>query len=141
MKKLLPVIAVFFIHVSSVAQTDSVLLKETVGKLDRALLEKDTALLKILLHTDVSFGHSNGWVETKKEVVNDLASGFLVYKSLTNDKTTMILNKNWASVRTTTKATGAREGKEFDLTLHVLQVWVKSKNGWKLIARQSTKLS
>lgn len=129
-----------FLAVSSFAQADGVLLKEAMVKLDRALIEKDTATLKTLLHADVSYGHSNGWVETKKEVLSDLVSGLLAYKTLANDKINLVINEKWASARMTTKATGAREGKDFDLTLHVLQVWIKTKNGWKLVARQSTKL-
>lgn len=129
------------ISICSFAQADTVVLKEAMAKLDRALIEKDTTILKTLLHADASYGHSNGWVETKKDVLSDLVSGLLTYKSLINDKVSLVVNEKWASARMTTKATGVREGKDFDLTLHVLQVWIKTKNGWKLIARQSAKLS
>jgi hypothetical protein len=139
MRSLLTII-LFFVSTASFCQADSLLVKDAMARLDKALLGKDTMALKILLHADVTYGHSSGWVETKKEVITDLVTGFLVYKSLTNDKVSMVLNKNWASVRMTTKATGARDGKDFDISLHVLQVWMKTKNGWKLVARQSAKL-
>jgi Domain of unknown function (DUF4440) len=139
--RLIVTIIWFFIAVSSFAQADSVLLKEAMVKLDKALIEKDTATLKTLLHADVSYGHSNGWVETKKEVLSDLISGLLAYKTLANDKVSLVVNEKWASARMTTKATGVREGKDFELTLHILQVWIKTKSGWKLVARQSAKLS
>jgi hypothetical protein len=122
------------------AQADSVLLKEAMAKLDKALIEKDSIALKQLLHTDAGYGHSNGWVQTKKDVLQDSRTGYLVYKSLTNEQVNINVNEKWASARTTTKAAGSRDGKDFDLTLHVLQVWIKTKNGWKLVARQSTKL-
>jgi hypothetical protein len=31
-------------------------------------------------------------------------------------------------------------GTVFKMTLHVMQFWIKTKNGWQLIARQSAKL-
>jgi Domain of unknown function (DUF4440) len=140
MRSLLTIVF-FLLSTVSFCQADSLSLKDAVTRLDKALLGKDTMTLKTLLHADVTFGHSSGWVETKKEVISDLATGFLVYKSLANDKISLVLNKNWASVRMATKATGARDGKDFDISLHVLQVWMKTKNGWKLVARQSAKLS
>ncbi len=139
MRSLLTIVF-FFVSIAAFCQADSLLVKDAMTRLDKALLEKDTIRLKALLHADVTYGHSSGWVETKKEVISDLVTGFLVYKSLSNDKVSMVLNKNWASVRMTTKATGARDGKDFDISLHVLQVWMKTNNGWKLVARQSAKL-
>jgi Domain of unknown function (DUF4440) len=139
MRSLLTITLILLTAVSF-CQADSLSLKNAMTRLDKALLEKDTMTLKALLHADVTYGHSSGWVETKKEVISDLGTGFLVYKSLNNDKVSMVLNKNWASVRMTTKATGARDGKDFDISLHVLQVWMKTKTGWKLVARQSAKL-
>jgi hypothetical protein len=139
--RLISSIILFFLSLTGFAQVDSVLLKEAMTKLDKALIEKDSVVLKQLLHADVGYGHSNGWVQTKKDVLQDARTGYLVYKSLINEKVSISVNEKWASVRTTTKAVGIRDGKDFDLTLHVLQVWVKTKNGWKLVARQSAKLS
>jgi hypothetical protein len=94
-----------------------------------------------LLHTDVSYGHSNGWVQNKNDIVNDLKSGKLIYNKIENTSVMVVaINSNWSTVRTNTNAEGSINGTAFQLKLHVLQVWMKAKNGWQLLARQSTKL-
>lgn len=123
------------------AQTDTVSLKETVVKLDRALLQKDTVILLDILDQKVSFGHSNGWTETKQDIIKDLSSGYLLYEKLETSNIEITTGRKWASVRMKVSAKGIVNKKAFDLQLFVLQVWIKEKNKWKLIARQSTKLN
>jgi hypothetical protein len=132
----------FFTTVISVAQVDSVSLKEAMSALDKALVNKDEKALVQLLDADVSYGHSNGWVQNKTDILNDLKSGKLVYDRIENTSTAIIaINNTWAIVRTNTNAQGRSAAvPAFDLKLHVLQVWLKTKNGWQLLARQSTKI-
>ncbi len=134
-------ICLFFTSVIAVAQVDSVSLKESMSNLDKALMNKDEKTLVQLLHTDVSYGHSNGWVQSKNDIINDLKIGKLVYNKIENASVMIVaLNNNWATVRTNTNAEGSAGGTAFKLNLHILQVWIKAKSGWQLVARQSTKL-
>lgn len=134
-------ILLFFISFIAVAQVDSAGLKNAIQKLDKALMERDSAVLSAVLHKDLSYGHSNGWVQTKNDLWNDFVSGKLVYKKIENSSITITaINKNWATVRTNTSAEGTVNDKGFNLTLHVLQVWMKTNKGWQLMARQSAKL-
>ena len=128
------------INTNSSAQADSVSLKETMQKLDKALLQKDEDVLKIILNKDVSYGHSNGWTQTKSDVLNDFKNGKLVYNKIENNSSVILsINKKWATVKTNTNAAGAVNGTEFKVTLHIMQVWMKTKKGWQLVARQSAK--
>lgn len=125
-----------------IAQVDSVELKNAMQKLDKALLEKDSLILATVLHKEVSYGHSNGWVQSKKDVWNDFVSGKLIYNKIENNSSAIAaINKKWATVRMNTAAEGTVNGKSFNMTLHVLQVWMKTKKGWQLVARQSAKLN
>ncbi len=125
-----------------VAQVDSVELKDAMQKLDKALLEKDSLVLSAVLHKEVRYGHSNGWVQSKKDVWNDFVSGKLIYNRIENNSSVIAaISKKWATVRMNTAAEGAVNGKSFNMTLHVLQVWMKTKKGWQLVARQSAKLN
>ena len=137
MKNLLTIL-LFGICTISFAQT--AFLKEAVTKLDRALVVKDTAVLKQLLHKDLTFGHSNGWVQSKGDVIKDLISAKLVYSKIENKDLKWAVNKDWTSVRSTMKVDVTLNGNRMELNLHVLQVWWKTNKGWQLIARQSTKL-
>ncbi len=135
-------ILLFFISWISVAQADSVRLKQLASQLDRAFVGRDSLALARLLHKDVSFGHSNGWVQTKKDVWNDFASGRLVYKKIdTKHMLVPSIDRKWATVTTNTDVEGTVGGKDFKLTLHVLQVWIRKGKSWQLFARQSSKIN
>jgi hypothetical protein len=138
MRICITILILLFTRSFSIGQTS--FLKEAVSKLDKALIEKDTATLKQILHKDVTYGHSNGWVETKEDVIKDVASGKLVYYKIKSDSITWKTDANWASMRSRTMAEVSVSGNRMELKLHVLEVWLKTNKGWQLIARQSTKL-
>ncbi|MFC0775315.1 nuclear transport factor 2 family protein [Terrimonas alba] len=134
-------VILLFTSLILVAQVDCVGLKEAMRTLDKALVEKDSVALSRLLHNKVSFGHSNGWVQSHDDVWNDFASGKLSYQKIENSLTTIAaINKKWATVRMNIATEGKLNDKVFAMNLHVLQVWMKTKKGWQLIARQSAKL-
>ena len=142
MKKLLFGSLVLFLFNSSFAQIDSVGLKNAMQQLDKALLQKDETVLKSVLHKDLSYGHSNGWIQSKSDILNDFTSGKLTYSKIENNSSAIIvINKEYATVKTNTNAEGVVNGTAFKLTLHIMQFWIKTKKGWQLIARQSAKLS
>ena len=121
------ILITFFVN-SSFAQADSVSLKETMQQLDKALLQKDDIVLKTVLHKDVSYGHSNGWIQSRSDVLNDFKTGKLVYNKIENTSSSLLsINKKWATVKTNTNADGAVNGTAFKLTLHVMQVWMRTK--------------
>jgi hypothetical protein len=133
-------IILLFLNLGLFAQADTVAVKEGMQTLDKALLEKDTAALRTILHNDIAFGHSNGWIEDKNAVISDLVSGKLVYNKIeTTNATAISVNENSIITRSSVGAAGTVNGKTFDLNMHVLQVWIKTKNGWQLLARQSAK--
>ena len=142
MKGLLLSGLVLFLFNSSFAQIDSIGLKNAMRELDKALLQKDKAGLKLVLHDDLSFGHSNGWIQSKSDILNDFANGKVTYNKIENNSSAIVkINKKYATVKTNTNAEGVVNGTAFKLTLHIMQFWIKTKKGWQLIARQSAKLS
>ena len=126
----------------SFAQADSVGLKEVMQQLDKALLQKDEKVLQTVLHKEASYGHSNGWIQSKSDILNDFKSGKLTYSKIENNNSAIVtIGKKYATVKTNTNAEGVVNGTAFKLTLHIMQFWVKTKKGWQLIARQSAKQS
>ncbi|MFT3748257.1 MAG: nuclear transport factor 2 family protein [Agriterribacter sp.] len=135
-------IILFFTTAVVHAQPDSVIVKESVQRLENALITKNIQDIQVLLYNNVNFGHSTGWIQTRDEVINDCKSGKLVYQKIERSNFYVAsTGKDWATVRYTGVAEGLNDGKEFKVALHVLQVWVKNKKGkWQLAARQATKL-
>ena len=132
-------ISLFFVYSSAFAQGSN--LEGSVSSLAAALLKKDTVILKQLLHEKISYGHSNGWIETKQEVLNDLYNGKLVYNSINEKLLTIETDGNTATVRTKAEVDVTVSGTRIQLKLHIFQVWIKDKRGWRLLGRQSTKVS
>ena len=144
MRKPATVLFVLFLLIakSSFTQIDSVGLKNAMQQLDKALLQKDETILNSVLHKDLSYGHSNGWIQSKSDILNDFTSGKLTYSKIENNSSAIIvINKEYATVKTNTNAEGTVNGTAFKLTLHIMQFWIKTKKGWQLIARQSAKQS
>ncbi|HRE52557.1 MAG TPA: nuclear transport factor 2 family protein [Flavitalea sp.] len=135
-------ILLFFSASGAYAQADSTIVKETLVRLENAMIAKQYQEMEALLHRDASFGHSTGWVQSRQEIIDDCKSGRLAYRTIERDNFYVAgMGKDWATVRYTAIMEGVDSGKEFKVALHVLQVWVKTKKGkWQLAARQAAKL-
>lgn len=140
MRTLFVILSLFVYSSCFAAGPDTAGLQKAVHSLNAALLHRDSASLKKLLHKKLTYGHSNGWTETKREVINDLFSSKLVYNKIGQGSLEIIKEKNIASVRSVCDIDVALNGSRVQMKLHVLQVWIKEKKGWLLLSRQSTKI-
>lgn len=133
-------LSMFFIYgVSFAAKPDTVGLWRAVYGLNDALKQKDTNALKKLLHPKLYYCHSNGWCETKGEVIHDLF-GVIDYKEIGMIVNNWEREKNFAFILTTMDVSVRYNNNDLSLRLFLMQVWKKNKKQWQLIARQSTKL-
>ncbi|MBE2229335.1 MAG: nuclear transport factor 2 family protein [Chitinophagaceae bacterium] len=121
------------------AQTEEQKLTLTVQEFHQALVQKNTVSLN--QHTDkaLSYGHSNGWVETKKELLQNLASGFIQYRSYREDSLQVQISGNLAHARFNAEINATLNGSTNTFRLKVLEVWVKKGKRWLLFARQAIK--
>jgi len=140
MRCLLFILTLFFVQIVVAQKKDTAAVLAAVQKLEKALIGKDSATLNVLLHKDVAFGHSSGWVQTKKNVVDDMMSGFLDYKKIDETSVSIDVSKEKAIVKERVSVNGVRDGNAFELNLFIMQIWLQNKKGWQLFARQSTKL-
>ncbi len=141
MKKVILLLALFVSVTHAWGKSsDSVNVKAAILTLDNALVAKDSNTIRSLLHPAVSYGHSNGWIEYKSDVTNDLTSGKLTYKSIKSENMVCVQSGKTMSVRFTTNVDVEMGGKPLTFTLKVLQVWVKQKGHWVLLSRQSVKV-
>lgn len=128
-------ILLFFVYSSVQAQS----LDAAIEKLNIALIRKDTAALNKLVHNSISYGHSNGWIESKADMKADLYNGKLVYNTIGQEITETLQEGNMACVRSNATIDVVYNGKPMTFKLHVLQVWNKTGKNWQLVARQSVK--
>ncbi len=109
--------------------------------LNQALIERNENLLQELLHDDLSYGHSNAWVENKNELIKNNQSEFLIYEKIQMDSVRVRYTENIAILRCHSMIDAILNGKSISLRLYVCQVWINTNGKWKLLVRQSTKLT
>ena len=134
-------IAIFVSISSLVVAQDTVQLKKVTELFNNALLEKDTNLIKQLVHKQISYGHSNGWLQTKQDLITDFATGKIEYTKIEEGEKFFTKTKQAIAVRNISKVEGVVNGYVFSMSLQVLQVWKKVKKNWVLLARQSVKVN
>ena len=90
----------------------------------------------------LKFIHSNGWIQSKKEMIEDMKSGKLNYTlisvqessvSLYNDKSAVVTGKGTFKGLMPDKS-------EFNINLLYMEVYIKSNNQWKLVSRHACKI-
>ena len=134
------IVVVLLLHsLAAAAQTDEEKLTVTVKEFHQALVNKNTVSINQQTDKALSFGHSNGWVETKADLIKDLETGYISYGEIKEDSITVAMNGNLASVRFKADITVTMKGATSNVKLRVLEVWVKKSNRWMLFARQAVK--
>ena len=128
-----------FIAVCCNAQTDEEKLITTLKEFHQALVNKNTASINQQTDKALSYGHSNGWIQTKTDVINDLETGFIVYNSFKEDSIGVVINGNMANARFIGDINATLRGNTVNNHLKVLEVWVKKGKRWILFARQAVK--
>lgn len=115
------------------------LLAQT-AKLDSLMQNNDSKILN-LFEPDVSFGHSNGWIQNLDDFKKDFSSKKVVYKEIRQTEVSEIKKfKNTFSIRRKIKVVGLYKNQDFEMTLSLLEVWIKNKSNWKLWSRQSVEI-
>ena len=124
---------------STLAQTnDASAVADSVSALTKAMLGADRAKLESLVSDKLSYGHSGGVIQDKKDFVEVIASKKTVYKSIELSKQTVDVAGNNAIVRHAWESeSGTGDGKWNVSKIGVLQVWQKEGSSWKLLARQA----
>lgn len=104
------------------------------------LIDKNTDSLANLLDKRCLYIHSNGWQQTANEVVADLNSKKLVYKAITISDLQARQFEKMVIVTGKGRFAGTVSEKPFDMVLAFTEVFIKRKDGWKLVSRHSNKI-
>lgn len=142
-RKLLSV-AIVFIGMNTIvlAQTkDETRVAAAVEELRTAMINGDKAALEKLTADKLSYGHSSGRIEDKKEFVEKISSGASDFVTLDLTEQTITVSDKVAIVRHTLNAKTNDGGKPGEVHLKILLIWQKQKSGWKLLARQAIRIA
>ncbi len=137
MKIIFSFILVLFIC-GNVSAQDQAVLKRM--KRLHELMVTDRFYVDQYIDDSLSYGHSNGWIENRKEFYENLGKK-LVYHSFSEDSIVITVNRNIAHARFNADIDVTMDGKRAVYKLKVLEVWVKNrkKGDWDLFARQAVR--
>ena len=127
---------------ASIAQTkDEKAIADAVEQLRTAMVNADKSVLENLTSEKLSYGHSGGHIDDKKEFVEKIVSGASDFVEIELAEQTISISDDVAVVRHVLNAKTNDAGKgPAEVHLRVLLIWQKQKGSWKLLARQAVKI-
>jgi Domain of unknown function (DUF4440) len=120
---------------------DDAAVGQAVEALRKALLTADKGQLEKLTAEQLSYGHSDGRVQTKAQFVDGVIARKATVKSLSFPELTISVAGDAAVVRHLYESESETDGKPNSVRIGALQVWQKQGGNWKLLARQGFKLA
>ena len=139
MKFVLSILFTTSLFIAFAQSTDEEKLTATVKEFHQALIQKNTISINQQTDKALSYGHSNGWVETKTDLIKDLETGYISYQEIKEDSISITINGGMANVRFLADIKATMKGAQNIFLLRVLEVWVKKGKRWVLFARQAVK--
>ena len=127
------------ISVLCYGQTDEEKLTQAMKEFHQALVSRNTVSINQQTDKALSYGHSNGWVQTKSDLIKDFESGLISYQRITEDSIQVTMNGNMANVRFVSDVSATLRGNSASFHLKVLEVWVKKGKRWILFGRQAVR--
>jgi ketosteroid isomerase-like protein len=104
-----------------------------------AMISGDRIALENLAAEKLTYGHSSGVLDDKKQFVEKIASGQSDFVSIDLKNQTIAVTGKTAIVRHELYARINDSNKPAEINLKVMLVFQKQKGGWKLLARQAVK--
>ena len=138
MKKTCFLLLLSVIATAAFAQKDEV--TKTLKQFHQAMTGKGFNT-ENFLDENLSYGHSNGWVQSKSDFLTDSKTGKLVYHSYSEDSLNVVVSNNIAYARFKADIESTLNGNKTLNHVKVLEVWVKEKNSWKIFVRQAIRLN
>jgi ketosteroid isomerase-like protein len=114
---------------------------DIVEQLRKAMIDGNKTELENLVSDKLSYGHSGGHIDDKKEFVEKIVSGKSDFESIDLSEQTVSISGKTAIVRHILNAKTNDAGKPSEVHLRVLLVWQKQGGQWKLLARQAVKIA
>lgn len=106
-----------------------------------ALVKNDFATLEKVYADTLIYTHSNASVDSKQSYLATLKSGVTKYKSIKRDDIKVSVYGNTALVTCHWVVDVTSRGNAIHTDARFLHVYVKQKDGWKMVAHQSTRIA
>jgi uncharacterized protein (TIGR02246 family) len=105
-----------------------------------ATLHRDAAALNRILADDLKYVHGNASVQNKKQFIDSLKSGDLVYHSIDFEEVDVRVLGDSAIVMSKSRMSITMGGQDQKFEVRFLRVYVKRNGAWQLLAHQATRI-
>lgn len=112
-------------------------VEQAVDHLTQAMLKKNIPELNKLTADNLTYGHSSGTIQNKKEFIADIETGKSAFKTLEMQKQTITLSGDTALVRNHFSAQALKGTEVVPTEIENFQIWQKQNGQWLLIGRQA----
>jgi ketosteroid isomerase-like protein len=119
-------------------------VEQAVLKLEQqwedALLKSDVAALEKIYDDSLIYTHSSGAVDNKSVYIGNIKSGVTKYESMKRDDVKVNVYGGAALVTGHWEVHTLNRGNKIDTNARYIHVYVKQKDGWKMVAHQATRI-
>lgn len=140
MKKYLILSAFLFAIVTAHAQVSEQAVLDLSKKKFGWMIRMKYDSLEPALDDRLIFVHSNGWVENKQEIIQDIKSGKLRYVNIQVTAASARIYTSTAIVNGKGKFNVLLDGKPLELTLSYTEVYIQKNDKWLLASRHSNRM-
>ena len=120
-------------------------VEQVVLKLEQqwedALVKSDVPALERIYDDSLIYTHSNGGTDNKSTYVGKIKSGATKYQTMKRDDIKVSVYGNSAVVTCHWDVHTLAGGKQFDTDARYIHIYVKQKDGWKMVAHQATPIA
>ena len=129
----------FLFHLFAQNESEKEELMMKLLMLKTALIAKDSVTLSKLLADDVTYGHTNGLIQSKAELIHSVMTGEQDYKSIDPTKMNIRIFDKTAVVNMDSRIVLNYNKQSMQIDMKITFVWINKHNDWQLEARQAVK--
>ncbi len=141
MKKILFCMALFSVLFVQAQDQRSLVLSQARMLNEAVFVKKDSLVLAGLFLDQLTYGHSSGKIERRKEALHNIIHNASVYENVQlRGEEAWVKNKTAVTRYLLTAIEKKADGSSSPLRLHIVLVWAKEKKDWKLLSRQAVRV-
>ncbi|MNK92331.1 putative lumazine-binding protein [compost metagenome] len=138
-KVLIGFLCLFSGYVAAASSSPDNDVAQAVDHLTDAMLHKNITQLQTLTANNLTYGHSSGKIQNKKEFIADIETGKSAFKTLEMQNQTITVSGDVALVRHHFSAQALKGTEVVPTEIENFQIWQKQDGKWLLVGRQAFK--
>jgi len=140
MKKFVVIIVLLMTWLGAEAQTPEQSILDLSKKKFGWMIRMKYDSLDAVLDDRLMFVHSNGWTESKQEIIQDIKSGKLRYVNIQVTEASVRIYPSMAIINGKGKFSVLLDGNPLELTLSYTEVYIQKKDKWLLTSRHANRM-